>query len=546
MSCNTKIFGFLLAAAFLIFSGAYADTYYKVQDGDTLETIAARYRVEVSSLAAVNKLEERDMRAVSPGQKLLIPRTSEADVSMPTEQKSASVTPAKRATVPSVSNSTMPAGQQIYTPLTARGSAPSQTIVISAGKSKVLLVKGLQRVAVANPDVLDLIVLSEQELILNAKVPGETVLHIWEKSGRSSHIVKVVADIAELVSCFNTVDALSGVSIQILRNTVLLTGAVDDKAVADAAVVLAKSSGLEVVSFIKINEKPAKPVMSVTEQVRLITNDKVKAEVIEDKVKLTGKTTSEEHARLLKAAAGFGKVIVDEIVIEALPQVRVELKVLEIDKEQLRKTGVKWNDALNFGELSIGGPFERTDKFVAALNILVEETPYARILSSPSLVTVSGKNASFLVGGEVPVPITTITDGKATQSIIWKNFGIELQIAPIIKTDGSIDMEIVSDVSDIDRVNGTTVEGAFIPAFSKRTAKTFVRLHDEETLAIGGLMSQHDTQKITKVPFLGDIPIIGNLFKSTEFNKGETELVVLIKPVLLKDTATQIKNSEKS
>jgi pilus assembly protein CpaC len=162
----------------------------------------------------------------------------------------------------------------------------------------------------------------------------------------------------------------------------------------------------------------------------------------------------------------------------------------------------------------------------------------AKLLAKPTMVTTSGAKADILVGGEVPVPIQ---QALGTTTVTWKEFGIKLGVEPVLQREGNLRMKVNSEVSNLDYANAVVVGQSTIPAINTRKANTDVVLKTGESLVIGGLLQATENENVDKLPFLGDIPILGNLFKSKRFQRQDTELRIIVTPrhVVSSDTPIQ-------
>jgi pilus assembly protein CpaC len=150
------------------------------------------------------------------------------------------------------------------------------------------------------------------------------------------------------------------------------------------------------------------------------------------------------------------------------------------------------------------------------------------------LIASNGKEASFLAGGEFPFPVVQATQGLATVTILFKEFGVRLNFTPTITPSGKIRLKVKPEVSSLDFTNAVTVSGYFVPALSTRRAETEVELADGQTFAIAGLIDNRVTEVYNKIPGLGNLPVIGYLFRSRSFQKAKTELLVMVTPKLVK------------
>lgn len=297
---------------------------------------------------------------------------------------------------------------------------------------------------------------------------------------------------------------------------------------------------------------------------------RVKAHALLDSVVLTGHVPNPDSAqRILEIAKVFSPNVVNHMTVAGVQQVLLRVTVAEMNRSAGRTLGFNgflagenFRDAfalsqldglnpINIGAaagvpvranvpfltgqsgipvsaattLSIGFPRVQTQIFVRAL----QENGLLRILAEPNLVALNGQSASFLAGGEVPIPITT--DERIR--IDYKEFGVRLNFTPAVLNDSKIRLHVAPEISEPDFANSVTFGGISIPGFSTRRVETVVELGSGETFAIGGLLSERVRAVSREVPGLGRIPILGALFRSVDYQTDETELVVLVTPELV-------------
>jgi pilus assembly protein CpaC len=271
-------------------------------------------------------------------------------------------------------------------------------------------------------------------------------------------------------------------------------------------------------------------------------------------ITLPGGQTIVKDAERDTATGRSGRNIINLLKIGGPQQVLLEVKFAEVNRNSARElqagftlaglgsdfkagagTGIlSAADAISGpnGNLSLNRPllpnvFVSIDNFSLYLRFLEEER-LGRVLAEPKLVTMSGQEASFLAGGEYPYQ-TVDTNGQT--DIEFKEFGIGLRFTPIVGTDGMITLKVAPSVSDIsDFVQTSTGDQAI---FSTRKLESMVQLRDGQTLALAGLLSDQLTEVINKVPFLGDIPILGALFRSTDYQSKKTDLLIAVTPHLI-------------
>jgi pilus assembly protein CpaC len=239
------------------------------------------------------------------------------------------------------------------------------------------------------------------------------------------------------------------------------------------------------------------------------------------------------------------------VVAVSSQTVQVEVRIVEFSRSVLKEAGV---DLSSLGPNSHGFSFQSsaastlTDAFSLALGFgranqgrgmtltlkLLEGNGLARVLAEPTLVATSGQSASFLAGGELPIPVP---QGLGTTTIQYKPFGIGLTVTPTVLSNDRIALKVAPEASDLDYTNALSIDGVPVPAITTRRADTSVELGDGESFIIGGLVSRSTASNASKVPLLGDIPVIGLLFKQQSYQMNEKELVIMVTPRLVKPLA---------
>ena len=203
----------------------------------------------------------------------------------------------------------------------------------------------------------------------------------------------------------------------------------------------------------------------------------------------------------------------------------------QLPSDTLNSTSVNFSDLLNLFLF-------RPDLNIGATVAMLQQQNLAQILAEPNLITVEGKEASFLAGGQFPYPtITNTPTGGSIAPVVtvqFKPFGVQLTFTPTVTPQGSINLQVKPEVSSLDYTNAVTIQGFLIPALTSRKVESEIILKDGETFAIAGLIDNRVTKELDKMPFVGDIPIIGNLFKSRTTQKTSTELLVTVTPHFVK------------
>lgn len=233
--------------------------------------------------------------------------------------------------------------------------------------------------------------------------------------------------------------------------------------------------------------------------------------------------------------------LLDLLEVKGGKQIRVELRVLEINRNALRDLGVNFPalaSGVTIGQIAnpdtggVTGVAQRTP--LQAVLTALEQRNAARILSTPSAVVLSGQEARFNVGGEVPIPVATVAPGVGTTATVeFRPFGLVMSVLPTVEPNGKIRLAINAEVSELDFTIAVRINDAIIPGTRTRKASTQVELASGETLVMSGLVQRLTQEVVNRVPLLGRIPILGELFTSRRFQQGETELAILVTPTLV-------------
>ena len=386
---------------------------------------------------------------------------------------------------------------------------------ISLGKGTAQLVThpiAMRRVSVSNAEVAEAVVVSPNELLLNAKEIGTTSLVIWDAEGRRTlYPVEVTLDAAALENHFRALFPNEQLEVSSSGNVYVLSGNVSNGTVAARAVELAAATGAMVVNNIAI-PSPHQILLQVrfSEVSRTVMRD-LAASFLRLQANDGGFVTT---GRFIPPPEGdFGE-----------------------DPEDAPSTLV---DAVNILLFDLDD-----SKFAVFLRAL-KSTGKMRSLAEPNLLALDGKEASFLAGGEFPFPVV---QGGASDAvtIIFKEFGIRLNFTPTVTNSGNIHLKVAPEVSSLDFGSGLVVSGFQIPTILSRRAETEIELRDGQTFAIAGLIDNSIADNVDKIPVLGDLPILGPLFRSSELRQNRSELLVLVTPRLVQpsDEAPPIPSGE--
>ena len=423
----------------------------------------------------------------------------------------------------------MPAGTA-----TAQTIAPAQDVVLSIGRGELVTVPGnMADIFVANDQIADVQVRSQRQLYVFGKSGGETTIYannaagdiIWSANVRVGSNLDSIDQMLEL--------AMPEADIRVATmgtNTVLLTGTVaapEDASEAER-LVSAFSPDANVISRLRM----ATP-LQVNLRVRF-------AEVSRSLVRSIGANLTtidgtggfqfgigqgrQPEFFAPGTATGFGELAVQIPNPNFNPAIPVSgANPQFIDGQGSSFSGISPGTTL----AGVGSLFGLD---IAGALDLGERRGLVTTLSQPNLTALSGETASFLAGGEFPIPLS---QGLGTTTIEYKNFGVSLAYTPTVLANGRISIRVRPEVSELSSQGAVTLNGFQIPALTIRRAETSVELGSGESIMIAGLLSNNAQNTIDQAPGVGDIPILGNLFRSTNFQRGETELVIVITPYLV-------------
>jgi pilus assembly protein CpaC len=314
---------------------------------------------------------------------------------------------------------------------------------------------------------------------------------------------------------------------------------------------------LEIVVVPDVNELNA-------QMARELPGSRVKAEALNDSIVLNGTVLSAAQAsqaqQMATRVAGQAERVVNGLRIEQATQVMIQVRVAEMSRTIAKQFGV--NVAAGIGQASDGTPIftartqnqfsllgralaelsgfaynvsDTINNDAQALVQALERVGLVRSLAEPNLTAVSGEAARFLVGGEFPIPVSRDRDGNIV--VQFKPYGVGLSFTPVVLDKGHISLQLSTEVSELTNVGGFSIEGLTIPGIAVRRAETTVELPSGGTLVVGGLLQQNAKQNIDGFPGLKDLPILGALFRSRDFQNSETELVVMVTAYLVDPTS---------
>lgn len=386
------------------------------------------------------------------------------------------------------------------------GSAcAAEPVEVSLNESKYMAASGITRLAVGNPAIADVQLLSSGDFLLVGKKAGTTSLIVWSDGGRrTEYTVYVAGNDRGMASAIQDAIGYPKVHVQMIENRVMLRGKVENQYEHDSA------------------------------------------------LKIAGLYTG-----------GDGSGVIDLLEMEHPSQIRLEAQIIEINSDYTKNLGIQYwsqtpgsnsnsdsstgnsNSGITVGTAGLfygGEDFSSTRKHggwlgshVANVNVTLQaliNEGKARILSRPSITTMSGKAANILIGGRIPIPVS---DGNGNVSIDWHEYGMKLNIEPVVDSEDKITSKVHAEVSTLDYSHGVKIDSFSVPGIATREAESEVNVRSGMTMAIGGLINSEDAKIVSKIPLLGDLPIIGRFFRHTSNTRDKREVIILITPTLVAD-----------
>jgi pilus assembly protein CpaC len=370
-----------------------------------------------------------------------------------------------------------PASAQVFL------TEPDQAVSLARGTSAVLVSPvTITRMSMADPDVAEAVAMSPTEVLINGKSLGTTTFVIWDAAGRRHiYVVEVTADAGALERHLTTLFPDERIEVAARGNTLILSGQVSTAFVA---------------------------------------------------------------RRALELADGTGAVVINNLQTPAPAQILLQVRFAEVSRTAIQRLGNQVIDLLNPHRLDSGGAVRgltdsdgviqlsliNTDAHLRAVIRALEESGEFKSLAEPNLLALDGQEASFLAGGEFPFPTVQGAMRGDAVTIEWREFGVRLDFTPVVTNIGNINLTIAPEVSALDFAGGLVIAGFQIPTILTRRARTQVELREGQHLVIAGLMDRSIQDNIRQLPLLGDIPILGALFRTRSQRQDVTELLVIVSP----------------
>ncbi len=375
----------------------------------------------------------------------------------------------------------------------------SIAVNVLVGQSRVInFDRPVGRFSVSNPEIAEAVLVTPDQVLVNGKSFGQVNFIAWEQSGGQYLVfdVYVRANLSLIDSQMRALFPKDDIRLSQANGSVVISGSVSDTKISAQVQAVVEAAGFKAVNMLS---SPEKDVKQVQLQVRV-------AEVSRSRLRDLGTSYAYQGGSSgAYANSGGGPSALREVVGAAM-------------------SGT-FTNALNL--FVVGGNLSTMIRALQTQGAL-------RQLAEPNLIAMDGEQASFLAGGEFPIPVVQGGSERSTVTVVFKEYGVRLNFKPTIIDEDHIRLILEPEVSTIDFANGVKFDGFVVPALRTRRAKTGIELRDGQSFALAGLLDNSEQKSLSKIPVLGDIPVLGALFKSKSYQKQETELIFIVTANLVK------------
>ncbi|HVA27903.1 MAG TPA: pilus assembly protein N-terminal domain-containing protein [Candidatus Baltobacteraceae bacterium] len=448
-------------------------------------------------------------------------------------------------------------------PQVAAGASAS-LLSVESGNSTVLQTPGLARVEVGDGRIAGVVPIGTSQIVVTGKAPGHTTVVVWTAGGRSSYEVTVTeAQLDDLAELLRATINQPNIEVLSFNHSIVVRGTVADgghyQVINDLVTRFAPYAQRQkdvIIDAVTVEHPIADLQRAIANlpgasSIRVDPDGKGNVIVsgnVHDAV--TAQAILERTRGLAGPYLASDGKLIDRIATDTTSQIDIKVYVLEVDRTALDNLGLQLQSAsFQNGSYTIGapsfpvvenpqplggalkiGPFFRAVTLAPTLNLLMQQG-HARVLSAPDLVTLPGSEATFLVGGEIPIPFNGGPNGQIV--VEYKEFGVRLNVTPTLLGNGSVETKVAPEVSNLDFSNAISANGFLIPALKESKLSTDVITQSGESIIMGGLLQRIEQRDVNKIPILGDLPILGRLFRSTRYQTQQSDVVFVMTPVVI-------------
>jgi pilus assembly protein CpaC len=441
----------------------------------------------------------------------------------------------------------------------AASPVPPNQIILGVGQTRALTVPGATKVVEGDPSVVSVSAVGNQ-IIIRAVGPGETNIVVFKGNKQIDYSIKVTpsSQKATIVDVKRLLGDREGIKINQAGEQIILEGNAITTEDYDRVVQITKLYG-NVTNMVKLN--PNAKRLSANALIETLKRNGIKdvtANVVGNVAYLEGSVESPEDMRKMDLIIrAVGEQVENLVTIGIKRMVLLEVQFVEIKRGSFDKIGIKYptdiggnlQGIVQYQDINVIKGQGESSRQISTTGIATASADfalgfqfndgYSRVLAQPKLISASGEKASFLSGGQIPIPLIT----RDSASVEYKDFGVKLEITPNADSLGNIQTSIDAEVSDVDRSLSIMLpnSGVSIPGFKTRKVSTKVTVKHGETIILSGLFHNDESKDVSKLPLLGHIPIIGELFKSRNFQEKKTDLAIFVTPKIVSPNTPRVK-----
>ncbi|HMD86835.1 MAG TPA: pilus assembly protein N-terminal domain-containing protein [Terriglobia bacterium] len=407
-------------------------------------------------------------------------------------------------------------------PAAAQAAPPgpsAEALHLLVGRSLVISSQArIFRISVADPAIVDALAVSPTQILISGKSPGVASLVIWDETGQSQTFDAYVdMDVTEIVAKIHQVLPNEPVEVEARGGVITLSGLVSSQAVADHLLAVAQAMSTRKDNVISLLQVPVPKSGEVLLEVKFADVDR--------------STLNQLGANILSTSPA--KTIFSTTTGEFAPPTVQNSTITGATSTATTAAAIGAGVPITVSQLLNVFVF-RSDINLGAIIQALEQKNLLQLLAEPNVLAETGKEASFLAGGQFPFPVVQGSTGVPVVTIQFRDYGIKLSFTPVITPEGLIHLKVAPEVSSLDYTNALTYQGFTIPSLSTRSVQTEMILKDGQSFVIAGLVNDQVTEQFSKVPGLGDLPILGALFKSRSISKSKDELLVMVTPHIVR------------
>jgi pilus assembly protein CpaC len=406
-------------------------------------------------------------------------------------------------------------------PQTAPAGSSTEALHLLVSRSLVITSQArIFRISVADPTIVDTMVVSPTEILINAKSPGVASLVIWDETGQSQTFdVYVDLDVTEITAKIHQVIPNEPVQVEARGGVITLSGQVSSQTVADHVLAIAQAMASKKESVVSLLQTPPPTTGQVLLEVKFADVDR--------------STLSQLGANLLSTSPA--KTVFTTSTGEFSPPAIQSSTISGTTSTTSAAAAVSAAGVpITLGQLLNVFIF-RSDINLGVVIQALEEKNLLQVLAEPNVLAETGKEASFLAGGQFPFPVVQgATGGVPVVTVQFREYGVKLSFTPLITPGGLIHLKVAPEVSSLDYTNALTIQGFTIPSLATRSVQSEMILKDGQSFVIAGLVNDQVVEQFSKVPGLGDLPILGRFFQSRSLSKSKDELLVMVTPRIVR------------